>query len=383
MRHAVVVRSSAGRRVLGGAILLLIALGLAVLGFAADTMLTAMIATAAEAPQSRTLAGPDVAVFTLCGAVRVEAGAGSSVEAEITTAGRDAARLRIETGEIEGRNTLRVVFPGSRVVYPAIGRGSNLQLRYRDDGTFGDGFGKSFFGGRLVRVTGSGSGLEAHADLRVRVPAGKSAAIYVGAGRIDATNVDGDIRLDAASAPVSASRMRGTLVIDTGSGSVSLSESAGDLSVDTGSGSVELSGIAGDALRVDTGSGSVTGTDIAVERLSVDTGSGGIDMDTVKADDLVLDTGSGSVRLDLVSQADRLAVDTGSGDVDIEVPNGFGATLSIETGSGDISTNLQLTGVRRSSGELHARAGDGRCAMRLETGSGSIRVSESERRSMR
>uniref|UniRef100_A0A832I5J2 DUF4097 domain-containing protein n=1 Tax=Eiseniibacteriota bacterium TaxID=2212470 RepID=A0A832I5J2_UNCEI len=374
MHHGVMAGRPAQRRALGGTILFLLALALAALGFAADAMLTTMLATAAEAPRRETLAGDRVALYTLAGAVRVEAGRGQMVEVEVTPGGRDAASLAVETGRIGERTTLRVVFPGRRIVYPGIGRGSTTQLRVRDDGTFGDGRGSDLFGVRTVRIASSGGGLEAHADLRVYVPPGKTVEVRVGAGRIDAAHVDGRLVLDTASGPVTASGTRGDLVVETGSGGVRVSDARGDVTVDTGSGAVEVSAVRGDRLLVDTGSGSVRGSDLEVGSLTVDTGSGGIDLSEVNARDVSLDTGSGPVNLDLVGQAERVAVDTGSGDVTLRLPRSLGAKVSIETGSGAIRTDLPFRTLRRSKDALRGEIGDGHANLRLETGSGDVHV---------
>lgn len=372
MPHATLAGRPAHRRAVGGLVAFLIVIALALLGLAADSMLTAMLATAAEAPARRTLAGDRVAVYTLAGAVTVEAGGGRDLEVEIATGGRDAARLDVETGRIGDRNTLRVLFPSNRIVYPEIGRGSRTTIRVRDDGTFGGGGTRLF--GRTVQVRGSGGGLEAHADLRVRVPAGKSVDVYVGAGRIAASRVDGDLRLDTASGPVRATGTRGALTVDTGSGSVTVEDAEGEVSVDTGSGSVDVSGVRGPSLVVDTGSGGVRGVDLAVESLEVDTGSGGVELAGVSADRLLVDTGSGGVRISLDRSPRDVSVDTGSGGVTLRVPSDYGARVTIETGSGDIDSDLPMKVERRRWGTLTGEIGDGRGRLTVDTGSGDVRI---------
>jgi len=74
-----------------------------------------------------------------------------------------------------------------------------------------------------VRITGRGrDGLEAFADLRVSVPAGKAIALFLGVGKVFVSNVNGSIRVYVASADVAADRTRGTLRVETGSGNVDL-----------------------------------------------------------------------------------------------------------------------------------------------------------------
>src|SRR5512132_65156 len=113
-----------------------------------------------------TLSGSNIAVYNLAGEMRVEAGSGSAVVVEVTRRGPDGSKLEVQTGAIDSRQTLRVIYPGDRVVYPVLGRHSQSQVRVNDDGTF-DGR-----RGREVTIAGDGSGVEASADLRVLVPAG-------------------------------------------------------------------------------------------------------------------------------------------------------------------------------------------------------------------
>ncbi len=111
------------------------------------------------------LSGRDVAVYNLAGEVRIVQGSGSAVVVRVTRRGADARVLEVEVGEIGGRETLRVIYPSQRVVYSALGRGSNNTVRVSSDGTFYDRR-----RGDRVEIRGSGRGLEAHADLEIEVP---------------------------------------------------------------------------------------------------------------------------------------------------------------------------------------------------------------------
>ena len=314
-------------------------------------------AVAAQQPEHRDLPGNAVAVYNLAGVVRLERGAGADVVVEVTRGGRDAARLTIATGPISGRSTLRVIYPDDDVVYPELGRGSEVTVHVRDDGTFNDHDDRRRWdGGERVRIAGSGSGLEAHADVRVAIPPGKRVELYLAAGRALVSNVDGDLRVDGASADVSADHVKGSLLVDTGSGDVRVSDVEGDVSLDTGSGTVTVDGVSGRDIRIDTGSGGVTAA-------------------RVRADDVNIDTGSGDVRLDLLSDLESLYVDTGSGDVTIDVPADLGAQVDIETGSGEIDLqDVTVRTTRLEQDHLRGEIGDGRGRMRIDTGSGGVRL---------
>ncbi|HEU5171787.1 MAG TPA: DUF4097 family beta strand repeat-containing protein, partial [Gemmatimonadales bacterium] len=160
--------------------------------------------------------------------------------------------------------------------------------------------------------------LEAHADLRIRVPAGRALELHLAVGRVSAANVNGRLRIRTAAAPVTV----------TGGG--------GDLHVSTASGDVRLADI--------------QSTDVTVE------------------------TGSGGVTLELGSGVHVLEVETGSGDVAITAPAEIGAQLSIETGSGDIESDFPVSVARSGRHHLSGAIGDGKGRVRVETGSGSVRL---------
>ena len=302
-------------------------------------------AAAAQATERKTVPGADVAIYNLAGVLRLEPGSGADVTVEITRGGGDAAKLAIATGEIQGRQTLRVIYPDEDIVYDALGRwGGESTVDVREDGTFNDDHGnrghRHFGGGHRVRISSHGRGLDAHADLRVLIPAGKRVAAYLAVGKAFVTNVDGEIRVDVGSADVEASHTKGSLALDTGSGDVSVTDVAGDITLSTGSGDVRVTGMTGGHVK--------------------------------------LDTGSGDVKLGLLTRFESLDVDTGSGEVTIAVPTDFGAQVDIETGSGGIDLGgVPVTVTRMENDHLTGKIGDGRGRMKIETGSGEVRLVKS------
>jgi lia operon protein LiaG len=335
-------------------------------------------AAAAQTPERYPISGDSVAVYNLAGQLKVEGGPGSAVVVEITRHGADAAQLKIATGEIRGRQTLRVMYPDDDIAYPAMGRGSNSTVRVRDDGTFNDGGGggRLFGRGREVRISGRESGgVEAYADIRVVVPAGRRVAVYLAVGKATVADVDGDVQVHVSSADVDASRTKGRLKLDTGSGNVTVTDVSGEIGLDTGSGDVTVNGVTGTRMKLDTGSGNVTCERVVVDELKVDTGSGDVELTAVKARAVSLDTGSGEVKLDLQSSVDVLDVDTGSGGVTITVPADFGAQVDIETGSGGIDfTGLTIQARKLEQDHIVGQIGDGRGRVKIETGSGGVRL---------
>jgi lia operon protein LiaG len=337
---------------------------------------TAMAVTTAKAdPVRHTLPGTEVTVYNLVGSVEIVPGTGSSIVAEVTLQGPDAARLRIEKGSLRGHETLRVVYPGDRIRVPEFGYRTTSTFRVREDGTFSD----KGEGGRKVVLSGK-EGIEASADIRILVPKGKKVAVKWGHGQGTISSVDGAVALDAAHMPVTVTDMKGPLSVDIGSGEVIVRGASGSVAIDTGSGEVFLKGLRGGPISVDTGSGEVRGEDLDSEPVAISTGSGEIRLVDVHSDTVTLDSGSGEIAVELNGSLRNLVVDTGSGDVSVSIPKGTGAELSVETGSGGIETNLMMETRYRKRNELVGRIGNGGGSIRIETGSGTVTLIEEKKR---
>lgn len=334
---------------------------------------TAPVATAQSA-ERHALSGERVTVWNIAGRTEIVAGSGREVIVEVTRGGDDAERLTVEA--TAGR--LVVKYPGRSVEY----RGRSDSHRYEtrlsvdDDGTFSNGWDDDRSGGRLVRVSSHGGGLEAYADLRIQVPQGQRIAVYIGVGELEATNVNGEIELRTYASSIRARGMQGRLVARTGSGRIALENVTVDRAqVSTGSGSVDLTGIKSDELRVSTGSGSIDGRDVTATRFDGSTGSGGLDLQSMTSSDIRASTGSGSIRLGLTKTPTDVTARTGSGSVSLRLPADLNADLDIRTGSGSISTDFPVTMEQMRRNELRGRIGSGTGArIRVNTGSGSVRL---------
>ena len=326
---------------------------------------------AAQNVSHHSLQGPEVALYNLAGTVQIEPGKGEAVTVDVTRGGADLAQLRIGEGPLDGRPTLRVIYPGDRVQYPRMEDGST-ELRVRQDGTFGD-HDENDDRGRRVRISSRG-GVEAWADLRVAVPAGRKVAVHLAVGKLTATNVDGRLQIQTANAPVTVNGSRGGLEVEVGSGDVQVSASEGDLQVTTGSGEVQVTKAKGRSLSIETGSGAVAASSLEAGELAVRTGSGEIRVTGVKAPQVGLETGSGAVTVELQGEVDRLEIHTGSGDIAITAPPSLGAQVDVETASGEINSEFPLAVTRSGRDHLRGAVGDGKGRISVETGSGGVRL---------
>jgi lia operon protein LiaG len=323
--------------------------------------------------EQRTLTGANVAVYNLAGKLRAVAGTGSAVTVEITRRGADAAKLKIETGPIRGRETLRIVYPGDRIVYTEM-RNSRNSVNVRDDGTFSDGDWQDWRDRGRVDIRSYGPGLEAHADLVVRIPKGQKIELFVAVGRVEVANVEGEILVDVGSAEVDVGGVKGTLTLDTGAGRVAVRDVVGDLNIDTGSGGVSVERVKGGVLRLDSGSGGVQATDVDVAEFNADVGSGGLRIVRLRSADVKAETGSGGVSIELLNDIQSLDVETGSGGVTIRAPATLNAEVNVETGSGGFQTDFEITTRRVGRNHVEGRVGEGKGRVRVEAGSGTVRL---------
>jgi hypothetical protein len=344
---------------------------------------SAVPAGAENFDQSLSLSGESLVLVDLIGEITVEGHDGSEFLVDVHVQGEDASKKTIKIESDEGRKSRVIVqFPldeESHYVYPRMGRGSRttFQLRngHEENSSWLDKLLQAV-GQDRIRVSGSGSGFEAWADVTVQVPEGKKLQIELGVGEISASNVKGEVVLETHSGPVRAGSIEGDVVIDTGSGHVEVEDVTGDLLVDTGSGHVEARGVSGKTVDIDTGSGRVRTARVDCSRLRIDTGSGSVRALAIRADEANIDTGSGSVELELERMGGgRFLIDTGSGSIDLALPTDASADVVAETASGGIHLDLADVRIRnRERDHVAFRVGDGDASVSLDTGSGSIAI---------
>ena len=335
------------------------------------TVIALLLPASLAAQKEFTLEGESVAIFNVAGEVSLSAGSGSAVTVTATPRGARAAALKFAQGEVNGQETFRVIYPEGDIVYPALGRGSQTSQRINADGTFGN---SDRGHGRRVRIVGSGSGTEAHANLAINVPAGHGVAIHLAAGTVTATNVNGSLSFDLSSADLKINGGKGEITADIGSGDVDVSGTDGPLEIDTGSGNVRLTNVKAASLKVDTGSGSVIASGLVATHTAIDAGSGDIELLASQSPEAELESGSGDITVELAGAPGNLDVETGSGDIVLRLPTSTGAKVSIETSSGHIETDFTMQVTRTGREELAGTIGDGAGRISAESGSGDVRL---------
>jgi hypothetical protein len=327
-----------------------------------------------QQPERFTLDGRAAAVYNLVGRMKVERGSGDKIVVEVTRVGADAGQLTIATGDVRGRSALRVRYPSDAILYQDSNNRGRSTFSVNDDGTFGDDDRGRTGDRHRVEVRSWGSGLDAHADLRVLVPNGMTLFVRTGVGETTVDNVDGTLDVSSAAGRVSVSHVRGPVTIDNGSGGTELTDVTGDVNLDSGSGGSTLDGIRGGTLHMDVGSGSLRGRAIEMREIVADVGSGGVRLAGVKTQKLHLETGSGGSDVELLTPVDDVQIETGSGGVTLRLPSSLGATVDIETGSGVIDTDFDVKVSRIERRALRGTVGDGRGRIRIESGSGNVRL---------
>lgn len=164
---------------------------------------------------------------------------------------------------------------------------------------------------------------------------------------------------------------RGTdLRADSGSGDVRVTDLGGPAELKTGSGNVEAAGLS-DRVSLETGSGEIKASMLSARDVKAQTGSGNITLANVQSG-LWAHTGSGDLKVSGKPLA-PWKLETGSGNVTADT-NGAAMSLNATTGSGDLHYDGTLSGITSSRDRLAGSVNGGGPAVRINTGSGDIRV---------
>jgi hypothetical protein len=170
-------------------------------------------------------------------------------------------------------------------------------------------------------------------DYDIEAPANSYLEANSGSGDINVDGVGENAKLGTGSGTIRANGLQGGFVANTGSGDIRIEGSgSGDVKAQTGSGTIDLKNVNG-GLRAGTGSGDIKIAGNATNPWHLETGSGSVDYWPGNAGfTLDASTGSGSVR------TEKEMLTQGSNDrhhITGKIGGG-GPTVRIETGSGDI-----------------------------------------------
>ena len=170
-------------------------------------------------------------------------------------------------------------------------------------------------------------------DYEIQAPEGALLAVSTGSGNIIDDNVGTSAKFSTGSGSIHATGIKGDFKIETGSGSIFAEQvGTGDVKAETGSGSIELHHIRG-ALKAETGSGSIKVDGTPTSAWKLETGSGSVEVWTNNASfNLDAESGSGAVH----SDREILSQDTEKRHHLVGKVGGGGPSLRIETGSGSI-----------------------------------------------
>jgi beta-lactamase regulating signal transducer with metallopeptidase domain/DUF4097 and DUF4098 domain-containing protein YvlB len=199
--------------------------------------------------------------------------------------------------------------------------------------------------GNTIRIGGHQENLHnISISYEIEAPADAALNAATGSGNITDTGVGQDAQLHTGSGDITATGIDGGFKAQTGSGNIAIDGSGqGDAKAQTGSGTIDLKGVHG-SLTARTGSGTIKAAGTPSSPWKLETGSGSIE----------LATGNAPMNLD---------ASTGSGKIST------GSRFS----SGYILDPTMAPGSENHH-HLRAQLNGGGPEVRVETGSGSIRV---------
>jgi beta-lactamase regulating signal transducer with metallopeptidase domain/DUF4097 and DUF4098 domain-containing protein YvlB len=167
----------------------------------------------------------------------------------------------------------------------------------------------------------------------IEAPADTALRAATGSGNITDTGVGQDAKLSTGSGNILATGIDGGFKAQTGSGNIAIDGSGqGDAKAQTGSGTIDLKGVHG-SLVAQTGSGEIKAAGTPSSSWKLQTGSGSIELSTGNAPmNLDASTGSGKISTD-----HSVAAQTTEDRHHLRAQlNGGGPEVRVETGSGSI-----------------------------------------------
>lgn len=228
------------------------------------------------------------------------------------------------------------------------GGGDSLRIEVKYPGSGSDWF--NWGGGNRGKPSVLEVSLPATASLSVDSVSASVDVSGVRGRRLSVDSVSGDVRVRGAGP--------GQGRFDSVSGGLDLELDSRDVEADTVSGDIRLRGRIGGRVSLDTVSGDASLEAGALERLSLSSVSG-----------------NGRLRAGL-AEGGSISADTVSGRLSLDLPAHTSARLRVETFSGDITSPVGTVQTQQygPGKSLDARLGDGAGDIRLESFSGSVRV---------
>ncbi len=187
--------------------------------------------------------------------------------------------------------------------------------------------------GNIIRIGGHHENLRnISIDYEIQAPADAYLDASSGSGNVTDDGIGVNAKLSTGSGNIHATGLQGGFNANTGSGDIYAEQSGqGDVKAETGSGNVQLQNLRG-GLRAHTGSGDIKASGTPAADWKLDTGSGSVELWPGGAGfTLEASTGSGSIHSSISQGSSEEERHHASGKV-----NGGGPTVRIETGSGDI-----------------------------------------------
>jgi beta-lactamase regulating signal transducer with metallopeptidase domain/DUF4097 and DUF4098 domain-containing protein YvlB len=188
--------------------------------------------------------------------------------------------------------------------------------------------------GNTIRIGGHQENLHnVSISYEIEAPADTALNAATGSGNIADTGVGQDAKLTAGSGNIMATGIDGGFKVQTGSGNIAIDGSGqGDAKAQTGSGTIDLKGVHG-SLIAQTGSGTIKASGTPSSPWRLQTGSGSIELSTGNAPmNLDATTGSGKISTDHPT-ATQTTEDHHHFRAQL---NGGGPEVRVETGSGSI-----------------------------------------------
>jgi DUF4097 and DUF4098 domain-containing protein YvlB len=214
-----------------------------------------------------------------------------------------------------------------------------------------------------------------------------------GGGSLKFSGVDGTLEAETGAGGIEVAKVTGTTSLKSGGGGIKLGDSTGVVKIETGAGSIDIkratgklqakshggsltAGVLLETAELKTAAGAIR-VDEAKEALQVESGGGSVEVanasSTVQAH-----TGAGTVKVGFIAQpAGNSRVHSGGGSVDVTLAPGLGFELNARTGGGTVTTDVPVATVikgKQPNDQIKGKIGEGGPNLDIETGAGTVHI---------
>jgi hypothetical protein len=216
---------------------------------------------------------------------------------------------------------------------------------------------------------------EMNARYTVHVPKKFEVDLHTDGGRINVTDIAGNVKAHTSGGHMAFARIEGVLDAETSGGGIDAEGCVGPARLETSGGHIKVTGGKG-SLNAHTSGGAVQVSNFLGDT-EVRTSGGSLDLEKIGGK-LIGKTSGGSIKASLAPVGlGEVKLSTSAGSIDFAVPANAGLTIDAKTSVGQVISRLPIQTTDTNRERLRGTLNGGGKSVELETSVGNITIKSS------